>query len=74
MTDEEMRRDQRTTAEDREGDIWVCIGAPVGEHMTVVGKFNDWCLLGRSWGDDHVGVYPLWWLEECGWKRVRRAT
>jgi len=65
----------RTTEEDRVGDLWLNHDVDDDRQLTVTGKFNDWCLeMTPAPGDTLVGVYPLWYLEEHGWKRSPRSA
>lgn len=59
---------QRTTEDDRVGDRW---RRAFESPLTVVEKFNDWCLT-MTGGSHPRGVYPLHWLAACGYRRTDR--
>lgn len=62
---------QETTRDHNVGDVWLRRDHDREFRLKVTGKFNDWCLLLRDAEDTgaHVGVYPLYYLEENGWVR-----
>jgi hypothetical protein len=63
---------ERTTEDDRPGDVWqkTC---DTDSCLVVVERFNDWSLVMRFEGETRRGVWPLRALLAAGFTRVARA-